>query len=134
MADLFKLATKEKYRFNTSKGRLSVEYLWDLSLEDLDALYKDLRKEQEKDSGESLLSNTSLTKKQKVLNNSIEIIKVIVSDKLEAKERAAKAAERRAQNQRILEIMADKQDAALKEKSLEELQAMLGTKDYEEED
>jgi len=132
MADLFKLATKEKYRFNTSKGRLSVEDLWDLSLEDLDALYKDLRKEQEKDSGESLLSNTSLTRKQKALNNSIEIIKVIVSDKLEAKERAAKAAERRAQNQRILEIMADKQDAALKEKSLEELQAMLETKDCEE--
>lgn len=132
MADLFKLATKEKYRFNTSKGRLSVEDLWDLSLEELDGLYKELRKEQEKDSGESLLSNTSLTRKQKALNNSIEIIKVIVSDKLEAKERAAKAAERRAQNQRILEIMADKQDAALKEKSLEELQAMLETKDYEE--
>lgn len=132
MADLFKLATKEKYRFNTNKGLLSVEDLWDLSLEGLDGLYKELRKEQEKDSGESLLNNTSLTRKQKVLNNSIEIIKVIVSDKLEAKERAAKAAERRAQNQRILEIMADKQDAALKEKSLEELQAMLEAKDYEE--
>lgn len=131
MTDLFKLATKDKYRFNTNKGVISVEDLWDLSLEDLDGLYKDFRKEQEKDSGESLLNNTSLTKKQKILNNSIEIIKVIVSDKLEAKERAAKAAERKAQKQRILEIMADKQDAELKEKSIEELQAMLAV---EEED
>ena len=38
------------------------------------------------------------------------------------------------QNQRILEIMADKQDAALKEKSVEELQAMLTTADAEDDD
>ena len=42
-----------------------------------------------------------------------------------AKEKAQKAAAQRIQNQRILEIMADKQDAALKDKSIEELQNML---------
>ena len=45
-----------------------------------------------------------------------------------------KAAEKKAQNQRILEIMADKQDAALKEKSLEELQNMLASSDDVDED
>ena len=61
-------------------------------------------------------------------------LKVIVTDKLAAKERAQKAALQKQQNQRILEIIADKQDAALKEKSLEELTAMLTSSDTEDED
>ena len=81
-------------------------------------------------SEESLLD--TVTKEDRELSNKIEIIKSIVTDKLAAAERAKKAAEKKAQNQRILEIMADKQDAALKEKSLEELQAMLETEDYED--
>lgn len=40
---------------------------------------------------------------------------------------------KRRENQRILEIMADKKDAALKEKSIEELQEMLSDDDDEEE-
>lgn len=129
MVDLFKVAVKKKYRFNF-KGQLTVEDLWDLSVEDLDKIYKNLKSQQKNASEESLLD--TVTKEDRELSNKIEIIKSIVTDKLAAAERAKKAAEKKAQNQRILEIMADKQDAALKEKSLEELQAMLETEDYEE--
>ena len=45
-----------------------------------------------------------------------------------------KVASQRARNQRILEIMADKQDAALKEKSIEELEDMLITEDVEDDE
>lgn len=130
MADLFKVAVKNKYRFNY-KGIISVEDLWDLPVEELDKIYKDLKAQQKNSNEESLLSTVS--KEDKVLNNKIEIIRAIVTDKLAAKERATKAAAQRAQNQRILEIMADKKDAALKEKSIEELQAMLTT-DFGEHD
>lgn len=122
MADLFKVATKKKYRFNF-KGQLTVEDLWELSVEDLDKIYKNLKAQQKTVSEESLLQ--SVSKEDKVLNNKIEIIKIIVMDKLATKERTQKAIAQKAQNQRILEIMADKQDAALKEKSIEELQSML---------
>lgn len=131
MADLFKVAVKKKYRFNY-KGVLTVEDLWDLSVEDLDKIYKSLKSKLKDASEESLLSTTS--KEDKELNNKIAIIKVIVTDKLAAKERAQKAALQKQQNQRILEIIADKQDAALKEKSLEELTAMLTSSDTEDED
>ena len=131
MADLFKVAAKKKYRFNY-KGSITVEDLWDLSVEELDGIYKRLKAQQRNYSEESLLQ--SISKEDKELTNKIDIIKTIVSDKLIAKERALKAAEKKAQNQRILEIMADKQDAALKEKSLEELQAMLADETVEEED
>lgn len=122
MADLFKVASKKKYRFNF-KGQLTVEDLWDLSVEDLDKIYKSLKSKQKDSTEESLLQTVS--NEDRELTNKIEIVKTIVMDKLAARERNVKAAEKRAQNQRILEIMADKQDAALKEKSLEELQAML---------
>ena len=122
MADLFKVASKNKYRF-PYKGSIGVEDLWDLSLEELDLIYKGLKSKLKDAQEESLLK--SVSKEDKVLSNKIEIVKVIVNDKLAARERSVKAAEKRARNQRILEIMADKQDAALKEKSIEELQAML---------
>lgn len=124
MADLFKVAAKKKYRFNF-KGQITVEDLWDLSVEDLDRIYKNLKSQQKNASEESLLQTVS--KEDRELSNKIEIVKTVVMDKLAAKERALKAAEKKAQNQRILEIMADKQDAALKEKSIDELQVMLAS-------
>lgn len=131
MSDLFKVATKKKYRFSY-KGQVTVEDLWDLSVEELDKIYKNLKSLQKNASEESLLQ--TVTKEDKELNNKIDIIKTIVTDKLAAKDRAMKAASQRAQNQRILEIMADKQDAALKEKSIEELQNMLITEDVEDDE
>lgn len=131
MADLFKVAAKKKYRFNY-KGSITVEDLWDLSVEELDSIYKRLKAQQRNNSEESLLQ--SISKEDKELTNKIDIIRTIVSDKLITKERALKAAEKKAQNQRILEIMADKQDAALKEKSIDELKAMLDTEELDDED
>lgn len=131
MADLFKVATKKKYRFNF-KGQLTVEDLWELSVEDLDKIYKNLKSQQKNSQEESLLQTAS--KEDKELSYKIDIIKTIFADKLIAREKALKAAEKKAQNQRILEIMADKQDAALKEKSLEELQNMLISSDEMNED
>ncbi len=131
MADLFKVAAKKKYRFNY-KGQITVEDLWDLDVEELDKIYKNLKAQQKNAQEESLLQ--SVSKEDKILNNKVEIIKTIVVDKLAAKERAMKAAAQKEQNQRILEIMADKQDQALKEKSLEELQQMLIVNNEEEEE
>lgn len=131
MSDLFKVASKKKYRF-IYKGVVTVEDLWDLSVEELDKIYKSLKSKQKTEAEESLLTTTS--KEDKELNNKIEIVKIIVADKLEAKERATKSAEKRAKNQRILEIMADKADAELKAKSLDELRAMLDDDSEEDED
>lgn len=131
MSDLFKIAVKNKYRF-TYKGVQTVEDLWDLSVEELDKIYKTLKNKQKSEAEESLL--TTASKEDKELNNKIEIIKTIVADKLSDKEKAVKAAERRAKNRRILEIMADKQEDELKSKSLDELKAMLEEDDDKNED
>lgn len=127
--NIFMNATKKKYRFNF-RGICGVEDLWDLRVEDLDSIYKNLKKQQKENEGESLLSTAS--KEDKVLNEKIEIVKAIVADKLAAAEKARNAAKKRRENQRILEIMADKKDAALRDKTIEELQAMLLSDEEEE--
>ena len=130
MSDIFKNAVKKKYRWNF-RGLCTVEDLWDLNVENLDDIYKSLKKQQKDNSGESLL--TTVSKEDKIIEEKIEIVKAIVIDKLAAAEKAKNAAKKRRENQRILEIMADKKDAALKEKSIEELQEMLSDDEDEEE-
>ena len=131
MADIFKIAAKKKYRFNY-RGVCTVEDLWDIPLEELDKMYAKLKKEQKNLGVTSLLTNE--TKENKELNYKIEIIKAVVEDRLRARERAARAAEIKAQNQRILEIMADKKDADLRSKNMEELEAMLQKPDEDDDE
>lgn len=126
MDHLFETASREKYRF-PFKGQVSVEDLWDLSPKDLDTIFKSLNAQVKKESEESLLSPKEAV--DVVLNAKIEIVKHIVAVKLSEAEKARQAKKRREEKQRIAELIADKQDEALREKSLAELQAMLNAMD-----
>lgn len=126
MKDLFKIATKKKYRFNF-KGVIAVEDLWDLSLEDLDKIYRSLKSEERKHSEESLLKTAS--KEDTILADKIEIVKLIAEEKIAAQEKAAARAAQKEKNRRIRELVYEKKEAALKEKSVEELEAMLDAED-----
>ena len=126
MDHLFELASREKYRF-PFKGQASVEDLWDLSPKDLDTIFKALNAQVKKENEESLLSPKEAV--DVVLNAKIEIVKHIVAVKLSEAEKARQAKKRREEKQRIADLIADKQDEALREKSLAELQAMLNAMD-----
>lgn len=123
---MFETAVRTKMRF-PFKGVVSAEDLWDLSVENLDSVYKTLNSELKKATEESLL-NTK-TKQDKELETKIEIIKYIVKVKQEEELLRLKAKERKEQRQKILEIMATKQDESLQNKSIEELTAMLNELD-----
>ena len=129
MADIFFNALKNKYRFNY-RGVLTTEDLFNLDVKDLDAIYKSLKKFQRESDEESLLQKEK--KENKILNDKIAIIRTIVEDKMIQKDKAKKAAQKKAQNQKILEILADKKNEDLKSKSVEELQAMLAEDDEDE--
>lgn len=119
---MFETAVRQKYRY-PFKGMISTEDLWDLSLSNLDAVFKVLNAEKKQSEEESLLSVKS--DKDTALDNKIAIVRYIVSVKLDEREKAAKAAEVKAQREKILSIMANKQEADLANKSIEELKAML---------
>lgn len=126
MADrnLFEIATKEKYRY-PYKGLATTEDLWDVSISGLDSIYKTLKAEARARSEESLLSKK--TKEEDETLNKIAIVQYIFAEKMAEKVRAEKAAENRKQKQRILEIINEKQDASLKDKSIDELKDMINT-------
>ena len=119
---LFEIATKKKYRFSY-KGLISVEDLWDLNVLALDQIYKALNKTL-KDMGEESLLKTKSTE-EKDVENMVEIVKHIVSVKEQEKIDRLTKKENDAKKQRIMSIIADKEDKALTELSTEELRKML---------
>ena len=120
--NIFEYAVENKLRF-PYKGMISVEDLYDLNTNELDSIYKTLKREMKKESEESLLETKS--KEDVALSTKIEIIKAIVAKKLKKiAERNQEIANREKKNQ-ILEILAKKQNESLHAKSEEELMKML---------
>lgn len=119
---MFETAAREKFRF-PFKGAISTEDLWDLSVENLDSIYKTLNSQVKKVKEESLLATQS--KEDATLTVMIEIVKYIVKVKLDEAAARLKARENREKRQKIMEKISAKQDADLDNKSVEELTAML---------
>ena len=119
---LFETATRNKMRF-PFRGMISVEDLWDLSLTNLDSVFKTLNAEAKKSEEESLLETKS--KENEELSNKIEIVKYIVNIKLEEKKTRENARKNAEMKPRLLEIKAKRQDAALENMSDEDLDKML---------
>lgn len=119
---MFEVATRKKFRF-PFKGSISVEDLWDLSLQQLDGIYKTLNSQQRQAQEASLL--TVRTAEDEDLSLKIEIIKHIVSVKQDEINAAVRAKEVKDQREKIMAILADKQDQDLRSKTPEELQEML---------
>jgi hypothetical protein len=120
--NMFESAVRSKFRF-MFRGSISTEDLWDLPVEDLDTIFKTLNSQLKQVKEESLLDKR--TKQDEELALKIEIVKYVVSVKLSEKAERAKAKEQKEKRQKIMEIMSSKQDAALQNKSLDELAKML---------
>ena len=120
--NIFEYASRNKVRF-PFKGMISVEDLWDLSLTNLDSIYKTLNKQVKQSEEESLLSTKASVDTE--LEVQIAIVKHIVSVKLAEREAAEKASAKKAQKQKIMSIIATKQDEALQNSSIDDLKKML---------
>lgn len=132
ITNIFKYAAKKSLRF-PHKGSLSVEDLFKLDMNSLDAVYKTLKKQQKASNEESLIEEK--TTEDKELEVKLAIVKEIFEDKKAAAEKAKKAAANKVKNQRILEILAKKQDEALENMTEDELKAQLALdEDAEDED
>lgn len=124
---MFETATRTKLRFNTPKGNLSAEQVWDLPLVSpvgvsLDDLAKDLNK-QLKDSGEESFV-VKKSKADSVLQLRFDIVKYIIKVRLEEKEAKENAVVSKQKRAKIDEIIADKEDDELKGKSVSELKKL----------
>lgn len=120
--ELFINATRNNYQF-PFRGMINVIDLWDLSLTNLDSVFKTLNAEAKKSEEESLLNTKS--KEDEEISNKIEIVKYIVGVKLDEKKKREDAKKNAEMRQRLLEIKAKRQDAALENMSDEDLDKAL---------
>ena len=120
---LFEMATQFKFRYPYTTGMITTEDLWDLSMDKLDIVYKNLNKELKAADGDSLIASKSANEGVKVnnLKNKIEVVKYIFESKRQAAELARMAAANAAEKQKILNALADLEDNALRNMSKDEL-------------
>ena len=120
--NIFEVAVKQKFRFEF-KGLISVEDLFDLNVRDLDSVFKTLNSQLKQVKEESLLEVK--TKQDEELDIKIEIVKYIFELKKEAENQRLKTKEQKEKKQKIMEILANKEDESYNNMSKEELTKML---------
>ncbi|MDO5826097.1 MAG: hypothetical protein Q4Q22_06935 [Methanosphaera sp.] len=122
MSNIWIESLENKYRFEF-KGLINVEDLFDLNLEDLDKIYRNLKNDEKQLQGDSLLDkedNPRLTE----VETKIKIVQSVF--KIKDAEIKGKQQEiiKNARKQKILSIIEDKQDQELSKKSIEELREL----------
>lgn len=131
VTNIFKYAAKKAFRF-PYKGVATVEDLFNLDMDSLDMVYKTLKKQQKASDEESLIGEK--TTEDKNLEIKLAIVKEIFEDKKAAAEKAKRIVANKAKNQKILEILAKKENEALENMSEDELKAQLIIDDIVDED
>jgi len=128
---MFEKASKQKLRFESTKGLLTTEDLWDLPLSsrsgfDLDSVAKAVNQKLKAEVEESFVQ-TITNSAANQLNLKLEILKHIIADKQvkarEAEQRVLQAQAR----QKLEDVLAKKKDSELENLSIEEIQARLAS-------
>lgn len=124
---MFDIATRNKYRFSTAKGELSVEQLWDVPLRsndtfNLDRIARGLNKEIEAATEESFVDVDVDSPVTTMLQVKFGVVKQIIGVKVQEEKAARKQTENRAEREKLLRILAEKREGALSELSEKELQ------------
>lgn len=123
--DIFERASRAQLRFEVSKGLATTEDLWGLSLESLDKIAIKVNKALKEEEGtESFIGVKSKTQTQNQLR--LDILKHIIDAKIKAKDAAAARAANQAKVSQLKELINKKAVTELENKSMDELQGLLG--------
>ena len=127
--NVFEKATRLKLRFDTGKGQLTVEDLWDLPLTstinkaNLDEIARSLHKQLKNDDDVSFVDKDK--KSDAIVQLKFDIVKHIIEVRLEENEKKAAARANSAKRQVLLQALAERETEDLKNKTPEEIRAML---------
>jgi hypothetical protein len=129
---MFEQASRLKLRFDSTRGQLSVEDLWDIPLTspsgnrtNLDSIAVDLHR-QTRDAADtvSFVNPSTENPNAAITQLKFEIVKHVIGVRVAERDTLRDAADRREKKQRLLELIARKEDEALGEKSVDELRAL----------
>ena len=119
----FEKASRLKLRFNSNKGLLISEDLWDLPLTQLNSIAKTLNKELATMEEEDFLEEA--VKEDVEVRLGFEIVLHVLKTKKEEAQKRRDATGVKAEKDKLLEIIAKKQDEGLENLSEEELKKKL---------
>jgi hypothetical protein len=131
--NIFEYATRHKLRFQSIKGELTVEQLWDVPLRarlpgdtsfNLNVIAKDANKAFKEVSEENFVDNTKTVTHVR-LEMVLEVVKYVIEVKLAEEEAAKNRAAKKLQKDKLLAVLAEKQDGKLSELSIKELQRQI---------
>jgi hypothetical protein len=125
---MFEKASRMKLRFETTRGNLTTEDLWDLPLTSksgfcLDEVAKSLNRKIKDGEDESFVVEKS--EEDNTLNLMFSIVKHIIKvrlDEIKARKNAIEAKEKKRQ---IMDLIEEKKKDSLKNLSIEELEKMI---------
>lgn len=131
--NMFEVATRAKVRFPSIKGELSIEQLWDVPLRskddfNLDAIAKTANKALKAISEESFVETKRNPMKPRA-ELVLDLVKYVIETKLNEEEEIKKRADNKLEKEKLLKILAEKQDGKLSELSEKELKARIAALD-----
>lgn len=129
---MFERAAREKFRFTTPQGMLTVEDLWDLPLTaragsrvaNLDDIAKELNKKVKATEEETFVPRRR-KRADTVAAAMLEIVKHVITVKVEEEEAAETAKAAKDRKQLLLGLIAKKENEKLEQSSVDELRAMV---------
>jgi hypothetical protein len=131
-AAMFEQASRRKLRFESPIGALTIEDLWDLPLSSptskrpsLDSIAIGLHR-QTKDATDaiSFVTPAETNAAADELQMKFDLVRHIIAVRVQERDALKAAADRREKKQRILELIAQKEDEALGQRSIDELRAL----------
>jgi len=122
---MYKKALRTKLRFSTSKGKLTTEDLFDLSLTDLNNLAIALDKKLSETPRKSFISDIAPDTQEDELR--FNIVKDVITLKLAERNAAQNAKAKAAEKAQLLEILHRKKNEALENLSVAEIEAKLAS-------
>lgn len=134
--DLFIIAARKAFRFPSNRGDLNIENIWNLPLVsangfDLNNVAVELNRQLKNLTEESFV-NTKPTPGKDIAELKLDLVKYVIAVKQEEQAKARRKAEKAAEREKLVQLLADKEDESLKNLSADEIRAKLAETDDEE--
>lgn len=128
--NIFEYAVRNKLRFQSTRGDLTTEMLWDVPLRskdgfNLNEVAKAAGAKVKSLNEESYVDQSTRTHAHLHADYALEVVKHIIAAKLKAENDAEKRAANKVRKEKLLAILAEKQDGKLSELSERELKKQI---------
>lgn len=126
--NLFKLAARRKTRFPSTKGQLTAEQLYSLTLPDLDATARAINTDLKSITEDSFIQTTPDPRRGE-LQDALDLVIEVIADKQADRAVAAKRASNAGLRQVLLAAKARKEEDKLSQASIEDIDKQLAALD-----